>query len=49
MKLLFFFLQKAAEIQAISDIWMGIFYIGIAIIGTSIFLFEFLTNKRSKK
>ena len=49
MKLLFILLQKAAEIQAISDIWMGLFYIGIAIIATSIFLFELFTNKRKKK
>lgn len=48
MKLLFIFLQKAAEIQAISDIWMYIFYIGIAIIASSILLFEFATKKRKK-
>ena len=48
MKLLFIFLQKAAEIQAISDIWMFVFYFGLAIIASSVFLFEFLTKKKKK-
>jgi len=48
MKLLLFLLQKAAQIQAISDIWMWIFYFGLAIIVSSVFLFEFLTKKKKK-